>query len=86
LLNTTSVRVPGSAAQADLAHQADLVVEEILFRDLPVHPAGDGAEVELEGLPVAAISRPSGPFIGPVILPVHLAIEQVQSPSAISTL
>lgn len=37
-------------------------------------------------LPVGGTSLPSGPFIGPVIVPVRCAIEQVQSPDAISTL
>src|SRR5205814_3050088 len=36
--------------EADLLHEGHEVVEEVLLDDLAVVPAGDGAEVDLEGL------------------------------------
>ena len=44
------VRCRAGLLGADLLHQPDLVVEEVLFHDLAVFPSGHGAELELEGL------------------------------------
>ena len=35
----------------DLLQEPDLVVEQLFFHDLALLPAGDGAELQLEGLP-----------------------------------
>jgi hypothetical protein len=72
--------------EADLLHERDEVVHEVLLHDLAIVPEGDRAEVNLERLAGGGISSPSGPFIGPVMVPVKWAIEQVQSPEAKKTL
>lgn len=51
-------------------------------QQIGVMSRGDGAEVDLERSPVGGISVPSARTIGPVIVPVKRAMEQVQLPLA----
>src|SRR5207249_7100382 len=51
----------GSAAKPDLLHERDQVVKEVLLDDLPIVPAGHGAEIHIELLARRRDDLPVGP-------------------------
>src|SRR5687768_15377299 len=55
----------GLLAQADLLHEGDQIVEEVLLDDLPVVPPGDRAEIDLERLASGRDLLPVGALHGP---------------------
>ena len=70
-----------ASEDTNLPEEADLIVKQVLLHDLAVLPVRDGAELQLERLAGgASCSLPSNPFQGPIILPCHRAMVQVQSP------
>ena len=64
-------------AQADLLHEGDQVVQEVLFHICPLSHLATVQKSTSKDLPVGGICLPSGPCIGPVMVPVKWAIEQV---------
>jgi hypothetical protein len=61
------------------------VIHQGFLHDLVVVPFGDGEESTSNAFQVGGISLPSGPRIGPLMVPVKREVEQVQSPEAKST-
>lgn len=66
-----------SLHHADLLQHSQQVVVESLLDNLTVLPSGYRAELNMEFLVGGGIIFPSAPFIGPFIVPVNSATEQV---------
>jgi len=69
-----------------LLQHADDIVEKILLDDLAVLPLRYRAKVDLELIARWRIVVPLASVMGPFIVPVKRAMEQVQSPPAKSVL
>lgn len=65
------VAVARSIAETDLPHERDQVIHEVLLDDLTSSHLAMVKKSTSNDLPVGGISFPSGPCIGPVIVPVN---------------